>query len=285
MNDNIIQGLMPEDSSEDFSLARTIDITYIPNKILIFLLFFVLIGTIGWNLYTGQNLLQSIISGILQLFLVFFCWAIGRELDPDHDYAAFFGIPLLFVPFTITQGNVFVLLWFLISLRLINQTTGKQTTSTDIIFFVFLTLFSAFLSSAILLLPLAIIIILLSSFLPKKQPGLSLLSIPLFPSLILLLLINPEAWSFLNTSPWILIYIAVSSALLFLVTTTTDKFKTTGDHSSSRLSSKRVQSAQLLCVLSVLIISTFHGSILVVFPVWAAITGIGFYRLIHLLLK
>ncbi|MBS3778052.1 MAG: hypothetical protein KGY50_02020 [Candidatus Thermoplasmatota archaeon] len=285
MNDKIIQGLMPEESSEDFSLARTINITYTPNKILIFLLLLVLLGTIGWGFYTGQNLFQSISSGILQLFFVFFCWAIGRELDPDHDYAAFFGIPLLFLPLTMIQGNVFVLLWFLISLRLINQTTGKKTTSTDIIFFVFLTLFSAFLSSAILLLPLAIIIILLSSILPKKQPGLSLLSIPLFPSLILLLLINPDAWSFLNVSPWILIYIAISSALLFLVTTTTDELKKTGDHSLSKLSSKRVQSAQLLCVLSVLIISTFHGNILSVFPVWAAITGIGFYRLIRLIIK
>lgn len=276
---------MNENSSEDFSLARTIDITYNPNKILIFLLFFIFIGTIGWNLYTGENLIQSFISSILQLFLVFFCWAIGREIDPDHDYAAFFGIPFLFLPLTMTQGNIFVLLWFLISLRLINQTTGKQTTSTDIIFFVFLTLFSAFLSSAILLLPLGIIIILLTSFLPKKQPGLSLLTIPLFPSLILLLLINPEAWMFLNASPWILIYVAISSGLLFLVTTTTDEPKTTGDYSFSRLSPKRVQSAQLVCVLSILLISTFHGSILLVFPVWAAITGVGFYRLIHLIIK
>jgi hypothetical protein len=90
---------------------------------------------------------------------------------------------------------------------------------------------------------------------------------------------------FLNASPWILIYVAISSGLLFLVTTTTDEPKTTGDYSFSRLSPKRVQSAQLVCVLSILLISTFHGSILLVFPVWAAITGVGFYRLIHLIIK
>lgn len=279
MNDNFIHVLMTAESSEEFTLSRIIDIHYKPNKILLVILLITLITSFNWFTYNGQNIAQSILSSFYQVLLVFFCWTIGRELDPDYNYAAFIGIPFLFLPITINQGNLFVILWFLIGLRIINQTTGKKTTSTDVFIFVFLTLLSAFTSSAVLLIPLAIIFIILTSLLPKKRVGLSLLSIPLFPSFFLLILIKPAAWNFLNPSPFVLVYIAISSALLFLVTTNTDKLQSTGDHSFSKLSIKRVQSAQLLCVLSVLIISTFHSNLLSVFPVWAAITGVGLYRL------
>jgi hypothetical protein len=276
---------MSDESSEEFTLARGLDSSYTPNKVLFAVLLIVIPLTIGWFVFIGETIVQSVIASFFQGILVFLCWAIGRELDPDHDYAAFFGIVFLFLPFTISEGNILILLWFLIGLRVLTLTTGKIASSTDILVFVFLSFLTALITSAILVIPLAIIIILLSAFLPKRQPELGLLSIPLFPGFILLLLITPETWCFLNVSPLILIYIAFSSALLFLVTTTTDSLLSTGDHSKKRLSLKRVQTAQLVGVLSVLILSTFHGNILFVFPIWAAISGIGMYRLFYLIIK
>lgn len=276
---------MPQESSEEFTLARLLDLNYRTNKILVVLLLLVFLITFSWQMYSGKSFVQSVLPSILQMVFVFFCWAVGRELDPFHEYAAFFGIPLLFLPLAFGQGTVFLLLWLLLGLRLINQTTGKQATNTDVVVFVLLTMISALISSAILIIPLAILIILLSSFLPKKQLGLSVLVFPLIPSFVLLLLITPDAWSFLDPNPLKLVYIMVSSALLFFVTTTTEKTFSAEDPSLLKLSIKRVQTAQLICVLSVLIISTFHGSILFLFPAWASITGIGIYRLISLILK
>jgi hypothetical protein len=276
---------MPPQSSENFTLIRYLNIHFTPNKVLLIIVGLVFLASFGWSMYMGLTLTKSIVSAIIQLLIVFFCWAIGRELDPDNNYAAFLGIPFLFLPLTFNQGNIFVLLWFLIGIRLINQTTGKKTSSTDVTFFVFISLLSAAISYQLILLPLSIVIIFFSSFLPKKHPELSLLSIPLFPSFLLLVLVYPNAWVFLNASPWILVYIALSSGLLFLVTTTTDKIESTGDHSFRSLSLKRVQSAQLLTVISVLLISMFHGNILSVFPVWSSITGIGLFRLGQLFIK
>ena len=276
---------MSDESSEEFTLARGLDSSYTPNKVLFAVLLLVIPVTIGWQVFSGETIVQSLIISLFQVILVFLCWALGRELDPDHDYAAFFGIVFLFLPFTITQGNILIAIWFLIGLRVINLTTGKSVTSTDILVYVLLSFLAALVTSAILVIPLSIIIILLSSFLPKRQPELGLLSIPLFPGFILLMLITPETWCFLNVSPLILIYIAFSSALLFLVTTTTDTIDCTGDRSMKPLSLKRVQTAQLVGVLSVLILSTFHGNILFVFPMWAAISGVGIYRLIYLIIK
>ncbi len=279
MNDKFISALMAPEPSEEFTLARSLDIHYLPNKIILILLPIVFISTFAWFFVKNTTITQNIIYSLFQVILVFFCWALGREIDPDHDYAAFLGIPLLFLPFAIAKGSILVLFWFIIGLRLLNQTTGKKTSSADVTVFLFLSLIAALISSQLLILPLSIIIIFLTSFLPKRQPSLSFFSIPLIPSFILLLLIFPGSWDFINPSPWILIYIAISSALLFLVTTLTDKIQCTGDHSHTPLSLKRVQTAQIISVLSVLLLTTFHGNILSVFPVWSAITGVGIFRL------
>lgn len=276
---------MAPEPNEEFTLARTLDIHYLTNKILLILLAIVFLGSFGWFYFTNRTIMQSIVFAFLQIILVFLCWAIAREIDPDHDYAAFFGIPLLFLPFTIVQGNILILLWLIMSLRLINQTTGKATSSSDVTVFIFLSIITSLVSIQLLILPLSISIILLTSFLPKKQPALSFLSIPLLPSFILLILIFPESWDFLNPSPWLLIYIAFSSALLLLVTTMTDEVSCKGDYSYKRLSLKRVQTAQIIAVLSVLLLTTFHGNILSIFPAWAAITGVGVFRLVHLIIN
>lgn len=276
---------MAPEPNEEFTLARTLDIHYLPNKILLILLPIIFLGSFGWFYFTNRTIFQSIVFAFLQIILVFLCWAIAREIDPDHDYAAFFGIPLLFLPFTVVQGNILILLWLIMSLRLINQTTGKATSSSDVTVFIFLSIITSLVSIQLLILPLSISIILLTSFLPKKQPALSFLSIPLLPSFILLILIFPESWDFLNPSPWLLIYIAFSSALLLLVTTMTDEVNCKGDYSYKQLSLKRVQTAQIIAVLSVLLLTTFHGNILSIFPAWAAITGVGVFRLVHLIIN
>jgi len=277
--------LMVEGSTEGFTLARGLDPTYLPNKILILLLPFLFILSIGWSFILGQTLTQSIISSVIQLLLVFLCWAIARELDPDHDYAAFFSLPLLFHPLVFGKENILILFWFVIALRILNQTTGKRVSSTDMIGFVFLTLLSVILSSAVLLIPLAISVILLSSLLSKNQSNHLLLSLPLFPSFLLFLLITPETLTFLRPSLFTIAFIAFSSILMFFITATTHEIQCTGDFSPQHLSVKRTQSAQIMGLLCVLLLSVFHDGIWFVYPIWVAIIGIGVYRIISIILK
>ena len=169
MNDEFISNSMATESMEELTLMRNLDLNYTPNKILLMLMPIILLGSFGWYFYMNNMFVQSVFFALIQSIIVFLCWAVGRELDPDHDYAAFFGLPLLFLPDTFTQGNIFVLFWFLISLRLLNQTTGKIITSSDVTFYVFLSILSVLLSNQIIILPLALLIIVLTSFLPNKH--------------------------------------------------------------------------------------------------------------------
>lgn len=246
---------------------------------------FLFILSVGWSIYQDKTIMQSLMISIFQTLMVFFCWATARELDPDHDYAAFFGIPFLFHPLVFGQGNILIFIWFLIALRILNQTTGKKVSTTDILLFVFLTLLTVILSGAVLLIILAISIIILSSLLSSNRSTDILLSLPLFPSFLLFLLITPNVWTLLQPTSSKLVFISVASFLLFLVTATTHEIRCTGDFSSYHLSVKRIQTTQIMGILSVLLISVFHGSILIVYPIWAAIIGIGIHRIISLMIK
>ena len=172
---------------------------------------------------------------------------------------------------------------FLISLRLINQTTGESFTSVDVFVYVFLSVIAAILSTGFLLLPLTILIIFVASILSKNEVSYILLSIPLLPLFILLYVLNRQSFALLNPTLPLLLFLGFSCILLFFVTMTTKEVTCTGDHSFNRLSTKKVQSAQLIALISVLLISTVHGNVQMVFPVWAAITGIGIYRLIYVM--
>jgi len=277
--------LMAAESSEGFTLARGLNPTYRPNKILMLLLAALFILSVGWSLYQAEAIIQSLILGVVQILIVFLCWATARELDPDHDYAAFFGIPFLFHPLVFGQGNILILFWFLIALRILNQTTGKKVSTTDILFFIFLTLLAVILSAAVLLIVLAIVVVILSSLLSTNRSTDILLSLPLFPSFLLILLITPDAWTLLQPTLPNLVFISISSILLFLVTATTHEIRCTGDHSSHRLSIKRIQATQIIGLLSLLIISVFHDALFFVYPIWAAIIGIGVYRIISFILQ
>ncbi len=267
-------------STDGFTLGRPLDIHYTPNKVIIILLSLVLIIQTGWSFYQGSSLMNSFIIGFIQLLLVFLCWAIGRELDPDHDYSAFLGIPLLFVVTVHGNGNIFVLFWFLISLRMINQITGKKITSTDVSMFLILSFIATILSSALLILPLSILIIMVIALFTRDYTGYLILTFPLLPTILLFSLIIPQPFTLITPSVYTLGLITSASLLLFLVIFTTKTLSSTCDDPTKPLSVKRVQSAQLFALLSAMSISMLHGGINFIFPVWAAFIGLGIYRLI-----
>ncbi|MGD9316838.1 MAG: hypothetical protein PVG56_08400, partial [Anaerolineae bacterium] len=50
-----------------------------------------------WRLISGVALLESALWGIGAGLVMFLTWALGRELDPDHDLSAFVGAGLVLI--------------------------------------------------------------------------------------------------------------------------------------------------------------------------------------------
>ncbi len=110
-----------------FSLGRKIDINYQSNRWLI-----IISAMIAGIMAFFQ---QNIVDGFLIAFAFFLCWALVREIDPQHEKTAFIaGFLFVATTFFIFDGIQFVLLfWLLLALRFISKICGKTPTIFDAI--------------------------------------------------------------------------------------------------------------------------------------------------------
>ena len=65
---------------------------------------------------------------------VFLAWALGRELDPDHDWSALIAELGTFALWFTLPSSAGLLFATLISVRLITRSTGRSPSRGDVIF-------------------------------------------------------------------------------------------------------------------------------------------------------
>jgi len=114
------------------SIGRPIDPDY-PSNLAIAALSLVatLLGII-YQILGGQTWLESTFWGVGLGLGVFFAWAIGREIDPDHDLSAFIGAGLTLVGvFLWGTPSIISILWLMLCVRIINRTVGLPATMLD----------------------------------------------------------------------------------------------------------------------------------------------------------
>ena len=120
-----------------FTLGRSMDFSYKTNQMIV--LASAVVAAIGWWL-TGNAL-----SGVYIGFSVFLTWALVRELDPNHEYAAFlaaaFSLENLFY---YQNTQLLVVVWILLLMRILNGITGKALTTFDIFSVLGLTAYLSF---------------------------------------------------------------------------------------------------------------------------------------------
>ena len=118
--------------SDITALGRAIDPRYPTNLAIAVLALVVAIGGTAWRLVTGLPLLESALWGIGAGFVLFLTWALGRELDPDHDLSAFMGVGLaLIVLLFFDLPELLLVFWLLLVLRTVNRTTGLPARPLD----------------------------------------------------------------------------------------------------------------------------------------------------------
>lgn len=120
-----------------FTLGRSMDFSYKTNQMIV--LASAVVAAIGWWL-TG-----NVLSGVYIGFSVFLTWALVRELDPNHEYAAFLAAAFsLFNALYYQNIQLLVVVWVLLLMRIINGITGKELTTFDIFSVLGLTAYLAF---------------------------------------------------------------------------------------------------------------------------------------------
>ncbi|PTQ82942.1 hypothetical protein C8U37_11519 [Trichococcus patagoniensis] len=120
-----------------FTLGRSMDFGYKTNRIIV--LSSVIVAAIGWWL-TG-----NVLSGVYIGFSLFLTWALVRELDPNHEYAAFLAAAFSLLNVLYYENiQLLVVVWILLLMRIVNGITGKKLTTFDIFSVLGLTTYLSF---------------------------------------------------------------------------------------------------------------------------------------------
>jgi hypothetical protein len=133
-----------------FTLGRIIDKNYLPNCLIIIITTLAFTGGIIFYFFKGNNFIDSISYGILLTLATFFSWALTREIYPQGEYTSLAAAIVTMVSlawFGFVPIIIITLLWFILNLRLINQTTGMKPSIIDrFIIFIFTIIVAYFLS-------------------------------------------------------------------------------------------------------------------------------------------
>ncbi len=111
---------------QGFTLGRKVDFSYKTNLAVSILTLLIIIP--------GALIQGSFIGGLLIGAGFFLTWALTREIDPLHDFSAFFAGAFFLIGIIFFEGlDLALLFWVLLSLRFISGICGKKPTFLDLI--------------------------------------------------------------------------------------------------------------------------------------------------------
>ena len=254
-----------------FTLGRTIDGKYLTNQLIIAVTIFSFIYGFLIQYYIKYNFLESIFLGLIISIITFLSWALNRELYPQDEYAAIVGAILFIIIlpwYKIIPSLILFLLWFIIILRLINQTTGLKPTSIDRLIILLLTIIISYFFSWIFLI-LMVLIFSLNYRLSKEKNDIIYMLIGLILTPILIfyqdLFYNQNTVNFQNG---LIIFLLM---IVFLIFMWLNKDKNVmGDYSNKKVPFNRIFSAQIISVFLIFAYILWFGdeSIILLFPLW-----------------
>lgn len=261
------------------SFLRPIDPRY-PTNVAIFLLALLLGagGTLAQRL-AGGAWLDSLLWGAGAGFAVVVAWALGRELDPDHDLSAFVGAGLALLGlFFFDLPGLLGLVWAMFLLRMVNRTVGLPARVTDSLVLLGLGSWMAWQGSWALGIWTALAFALDAGLPPPERRQLRFAGLALLAALVSLALGSGLPAEKLG--PWPLWAAALGTSVLFvLVLIRSRTVQSVGDSTGEPLHPRRVQAAQGLGLLVGLQAVWWGGveGLAAWLPLWAALLGVALH--------
>jgi len=275
LNDVTALGRMPVDPSYPTNLA-----------IAALALAVAISGAIG-HLISGAALPDSILWGISAGFLPFLTWALGRELDPDHDLSAFVGAGLVLFAFLLSATpSLLVIVWLLLVLRIVNRTVGLPAKPWDSLGVLGLGAWLTWQGYWVAGLMTAVAFLLDGLLSPPLKYHLFASGLAMATTVVLAIFHGNTAMEAGPTMPVVLSSVAVAGLFLIVILTTRGT-EAVGDATGKVLNARRVQAAQVLALLTVLLFAWWYGAsgLATLLPLWAAMIGVSLYRLVSLSLS
>lgn len=274
--------------SDITTLGRTpIDPSYPTNRAIAALALVVAIAGTIVHLLTGAALLESVLWGIGAGFVPFLTWALGRELDPDHDLSAFVGAGLVLIAFLLPDmPSLVLILWLLLVLRIVNRSVGLPAKPLDSLGVLGLGAWLAWQGYWMVGLMTAVAFLLDGLLSQPLRYHLFVSGLAFVTTVAIAIFHGEMAMESGPTMPLVIASV-VLVGLFTIVIATTRKVEAVGDATGKVLNPRRVQAAQVLALLTGLLFAWWAGAsgVVTVLPLWAAMIGVSLYRLAMLFLS
>ncbi len=269
------------------AIGRTIDPSYPTNRLIAAITILYTIGGVIFLWVSGAAVFEGAYRGAAAGLAVFLAWALGRELDPDHDAAAFVGAGLAAgtVPF-LNPPALSALLWLLVLMRIVNRTTGLPATLMDSFFLIGLSVWMIIRGNWIAGVMTAAALVCDGVLPPKRQRQWRLAVIPLLGA-VWVLIREPVLFR-ISHNPILPIGFVFLTALSFIpVVIGARSLRSRGDLTGEILQPSRVIAAQILALSSVIPAAVFFGfpGIEMFMPFWAAVLGSALFVLIRTIFR
>lgn len=267
-------------------IGRPLDPNYPASRAIIAVA--VLIGLVGGAVQLfiiGSSLLDSFVWSVEAAGGVFFAWALSRELDPDNEMSAFVSPGLWILSLAVINApGLLALLWFLWSLRILNRTSGLAAKSLDSILFLALGSWLSFQTSGIYIVMTAVVFVLdgLLETANGRQyifAGLSALAgLALSPAFA-------ASLAALRFSGGVIVPLVVVAILFAPVIAAYRRVEARGDYTGEPLDPTRLRAAQLMALITALLVGILRGpsGVVALLPLWSAFLGVGLFQIIKVL--
>lgn len=233
------------------------------------------------HLATGNALIDSAFWAVNAAGGVFLAWAFSREIDPDHKFSAFVSTGLAIISLLLVNPpGLLAPVWYLVIVRILNQTTGLRATVIDATIALGLAVWLAFQFSWIYV-PFSTFVFFLNWLLQREDlRQLIFAGISVIVAVVLglafqipFVVLDPLGAGAIPWLPITIVFIPVIFA--------SREVEATCDYTGEPLNPLRLQAAQVVALLTAILISLFTGieGALSLLPLWMAFLGVAVYRI------
>jgi len=264
-------------------LGRPLDPEWATNRVVLALV--PVAGLVGvlWA-WPGPGTGGVITTGLTAAGAAFGGWALGREVDPDRQGAAFAGMALAFLAgLVVPDGSLLLLFTALMLVRVVNRTTGMAATVLDDALVVGLVVWCVFSTSNALVALVAGVAFALDATLrsPEFEKGPPRHWAVAVIMLLVALWVGsaaPWAWPAATTVMAAGLVVAVFSAHAV----STREITSRCDRTETRLSLTRVRAGMMIALgIATSTIPFGDPGIRAGAPLWATLAGVAIWRGLH----
>lgn len=230
------------------------DPAWATNKAVLILLPVLFALGLAWSLYTGNAWQTAAEQGLVMAMAAFGSWALGRELMPDDNAAAFISMAVAVLA-CLSFGSPGLLMLFttLFLVRIVNRSSGLVAMTRDSVLVTVLVIWTVYATKMPWMGAVAALAFVFDATLQnpqRRQLGFAILCLG---TMIVYIVDHDVAWKFLERPDSLLQWLAVAAVLLFgLSLTTLKKVHSCGDVNGKRLDTRRVKAGMAVALLACL---------------------------------